>query len=109
MSTFVFWFLMAVFAIVYALLALNAYSIVSDKEFTIITKLNMPFVVRLLISLFWLPLGTLICSVFLTAILLLFALFPVMLIVIIIDRLCYALTGKSFVFDDDKINVNYYD
>ena len=107
MSAFVFWFLMAVFAIVYALLALNAYSIVSDKEFTIITKLNMPFVVRLLISLFWLPLGTLICSVFLTTVLILFALFPVMLIVIIIDRLCQALIGKSFLSNDEV--TTYYD
>ena len=96
----VFWFLMIVFAIVYALIALNAYSIVSDKELIIITKCNMPFVVRLLISLFWLPLGLIIVSVFLTAMLLLFALLPVMLIVIIIERLYKAITGKSLLSND---------
>ena len=100
MSEFVFWFLMVVFAIVYALIVLNAYSIVSDKELIIITKRNIPFVVRLLISLFWLPLGLIITSVFLTAMLLLFALLPIMLIVIIIERLYKALTGKSFLFND---------
>lgn len=107
MSMCVFWFLMVVFAIVYALIALNAYSIVSDKELIIITKHNMPFVVRLLISLFWLPLGLIITSVFLTAMLLLFALLPVILIVIIIERLYKALTGKSFLSNDGVIH--HYD
>ena len=98
---------MVVFAIVYALLALNAYSIISDKELVVVTKLNMPFVVRLLISLFWLPLGSLICLVFLTAALLLFALFPFMLMVVIIDRACQALAGKSFLSNDGV--TTYYD